>query len=559
MAQANESFGLKVTTAVCIAITVILLVSVYFLNDNYNKEFAKRDEAEKKASQANQAAQAALAQVQTLATQAGYPQILEDEPLKAAIKKDIDKLKTEIQAINGQITQAVAAVQKAGEANPKLDELKNAGQPLVNSFLADPNFSYVSQLNRLKDILSNQAQTTTALSLNYLDLRNRVEKMDAVNRAAMAEIEKERDLYKGKSEQEIKDHEAQRQDLIAKVDQYQKELADRQTQIANVQNQLQQTNDRYTKMVDELRLVNRDLQDDRAKSENILGTPGGRITYVDYGRGEVRLNINRSQGARAQMRMTIFDRTAPGIPSDKPKATIELIRVGEPGSSESDSLGRIIRTVDPTDPIRTGDLVYSPAWSPNRPQRFVLLGKLDINRDGKDDRADVIRLIENAGGAVEFDLAPPSVDPDSGRKAVGRFFSKLGQPVPPSTGRGVGKISGLAYAYVTDDRVALNPNEKEPVNQTKEDQDYVRELSEATREARVNGIRPLPLSRLLDYLGYSHSDKGQGQLDRVNREAQKQLMKPSGRTLGGNTPPPDVPLNNDAPAPAPAPGGDVPK
>lgn len=558
MAQANESFGLKVTTAVCIAITVILLVSVYFLNDNYNKEFAKREEAEKKASSANQTAQAALAQVTSLATQIGYPQITDDEPLKAAIKKDIDKLKTEIQAINGQITAAVAAVQKAGEANPKLDELKNAGQPLVNSFLSDPNFSYVSQLNRLKDILSNQAQTTTALSLNYLDLRNRVEKMDAVNRAASAEIEKERDLYKGKSEQEIKDHEAQRQDLIAKVDQYQKELADRQTQIANLQNQLQTTTDRYTKMVEELRLVNRDLQDDRSKSENILGMPGGRVTYVDYGRGEVRLNINRSQGAREMMRMTIFDRNAPGIPSDKPKATVELIRVGNPGSTESDSLARIVKTVDPTDPIRAGDLVYSPAWSPNRPQRFVLLGKLDINRDGKDDRADVIRLIENAGGAVEYDLAPPAVDREPGRKAVAKFFGKLGQPVPQNPGRGIGKISGLAYAYVTDDREPLNRDYIPSTTETKEDQEYVQELSKATREARDNGIRPLPLSRLLDYLGYHQADQLQGRLDRVNREAQKQLLKPSGSTLGGNAPPPDVPLDNGGAAPAPAPG-DEPK
>src|SRR5262249_11313873 len=105
---------------------------------------------------------------------------------------------------------------------------------------------------------------------------------------------------------------------------------------------------------------------------------------------------------------------SPGIPTEKPKGTIELVWVGE-----KYSLARITETKNHTDPIRPGDIVYSPAWSPNEPMRFALIGKMDINRDGRDDRADLIRMIQAAGGIVDYDLPPPGAGKEQG-KITGR-------------------------------------------------------------------------------------------------------------------------------------------
>ena len=41
--------------------------------------------------------------------------------------------------------------------------------------------------------------------------------------------------------------------------------------------------------------------------------------------------------------------------------------------------------------------------------RFALIGKIDVNRDGKDDRQDLKRMIEDAGGIVDYDLPPPEI------------------------------------------------------------------------------------------------------------------------------------------------------
>ena len=107
-------------------------------------------------------------------------------------------------------------------------------------------------------------------------------------------------------------------------------------------------------------------------------------------------------GARPQMVMSIFDARSPGIPTEKPKGTIELTKVGD-----RFSIARIVKTMNPIDPIRTGDIVYSAAWSPNNPTRFALVGKIDVNRDGRDDREELKRMIQEAGGVVDFDLPPP--------------------------------------------------------------------------------------------------------------------------------------------------------
>ena len=102
------------------------------------------------------------------------------------------------------------------------------------------------------------------------------------------------------------------------------------------------------------------------------------------------------------------DAKSPGIPTEKPKGSIELTQIGDQFSA-----ARIVKTDNSIDPIRVGDIVYSAAWSPNQPMRFALVGKMDVNRDGRDDRQELRRMIEEAGGSVDFDL-PPATDGEGG-------------------------------------------------------------------------------------------------------------------------------------------------
>ena len=204
------------------------------------------------------------------------------------------------------------------------------------------------------------------------------------------------------------------------------------------------------------------------KNINVLDKPDGYITFVDLDRREVQVNINRHQGARPQMQMTIFDARSPGVPTEKPKGNIELIQVGE-----QFSIGRITRIASTIEPIRVGDIVYSPAWSPDEPMRFALIGKIDVNRDGKDDREDLKKMIEDAGGIVDYDLPPPEV----GTKETGKLTARISW-------------------YVTDDRPPLRDSFQSRSDASVAAQSRFLERSgQVIKEAHLEGIRPMPVGR----------------------------------------------------------------
>jgi hypothetical protein len=208
-------------------------------------------------------------------------------------------------------------------------------------------------------------------------------------------------------------------------------------------------------------------------------------------------------GARPQMKMSIFDRNAPGVPTEKPKGTVELIYVGE-----TYSIARIVKTFDMTNAIRTNDIVYSPSWSPNEPMRFALIGRIDVNRDGKDDRADLKRMIEAAGGTVDYDLPPPEA------------------------GKETGKLTARVAWYVTDERMPLNLEgyaKSQKSITMNESADFLRKKSEAVREARINGIRPMPIERLLAYLGYEYGARIVGRAEAVDRNALNMQIRGRGQ------------------------------
>src|SRR5262249_41493518 len=151
-------------------------------------------------------------------------------------------------------------------------------------------------------------------------------------------------------------HEQQRAALLAKVDQYQTEMNRQATDIANLNTRLRQLDEDSTKKLQLAQNTIRELREQIERKENVLDIPDGRVTYADYSRGEVRTNLSRSMGARPQMVFSIFDANAPGVPTEKPKGTIELTYV-----DDTHSLGRIVKTNSTIDPIRAGDIVYSPS------------------------------------------------------------------------------------------------------------------------------------------------------------------------------------------------------
>jgi hypothetical protein len=99
-----------------------------------------------------------------------------------------------------------------------------------------------------------------------------------------------------------------------------------------------------------------------------------------------------------------------------------------------------------------------PLLYPNRlaGRRFAVIGLIDLDSDGRDDRVRLKRMIERNGGLVDYDLPP--------------------------TGPAAGDFSPSLSGYIIDGRNRPIPGSAEAL---------------AIARARDDGVPPLPLDRVL--------------------------------------------------------------
>ncbi len=412
MAAANESQGLKIAVAAFVTLTVALAVTSYFLYTAYSRSEALLESERDKLTKSQRAASDAVNQYDEFRKLAGA-RAEEFDPAKSEVatffKKNGERINNLVAATNAAIQKA----QQAGAESKDLEEARARVQTIVNSYQSEPNKNFFSTMDRLTELLENISLLSTEMSTNYLGIRKSLEGSTSVAKQANDIQAKAAADNKVELEGEHSKHEGMRKELLAKVDQLQTDNDKKTTQIANLETQYRQLKDESDRKLELANSIIREQRDVLDKNENVLDKPDGYITFVDPERNEVQVNINRHQGARPQMKLTVFDANSPGVPTEKPKGNIQLLQVGD-----QYSIAHVDKVVNEIHPLRVGDIVYSPAWSPEEPMRFALIGKIDVNRDGKDDRQDLKRMIEEAGGIVDYDLPPPEF-----RQGIGQVNS----------------------------------------------------------------------------------------------------------------------------------------
>ena len=496
MAASNESQGLKIAVAVFVTLAVILAVSTYFAYKNYAETDARLAKAEADFRKATLTNNEAATTIEDLRKSIGLKAEVPDE-MKTEIKNGYKKVDDEVKSLVEQSIAAVAKAQQAGAQGPELEEAKSRVQQVAAAYQGELNKSYISALSRATELMKNLGLLNNQMSINYTELRARLEGANQANESKTSVVEKAFNDAKTDLAGEQKNHVGERQSLLTKVDQFQTDNARQATEIANLTAKYRQLEDDSNKKLAQSRSTLVALRDRVERKETVLDRPDGHIKFVDYGRNEVQVDLTRSQGARPQMVMTIFDASSPGLPTDKPKGTIELLQVGD-----RSSVARIQKTNSSIEPFKAGDIVYSAAWSPNDPKRFALIGKIDVNRDGKDDREDLKRMIAAAGGVVDFDLPPPG------------------------SGEVSGKLTGKDEWYVIDERPPYHEVYGKSGATPSENADFLKKQTEAIREARLDGVRPMPIERLLPYLGYDMHAPIIGRSEATDKETLRRILAP---------------------------------
>jgi hypothetical protein len=520
MASGNDSQGLKIAVAIFVSLTVILAVATYFMYSEYSKASEQLVAAKSEAQQKTQVASQALTDFRTLRDRAGYADKSEPKAVQDEIAKDQQALVDKMNAVEAEMGQLVAKAQQAGASAAEIETFRSNLEQIRQRFQDESTQSptFRASLDTAIDLAANQARLTTALAVDNMALRQRLAAIDSVNKAELDVQTGAVQKATGDLQGQIAKYDQIYQDQRVELDQLQTERATLIAQVDNLTTQIEQEKAQYqdtrTKLLAELQSWRTRAE----QKENVLDVKDGSILNVDNSQRQVLTDVNRGMGARPQMILSVFDRDATGLPSDKPKARVKLIQVGE-----KQSLAVIEEQFDPRNPLRAGDQLYSAAWSPNEPILFALIGKIDINRDSRDDRNDLKALIRAAGGAVEYDLPPPGEGPETG------------------------ELTARTSWYIVDDR--------EPIRRTtdsarKNDFGFAEDLAtfnvkqtEAIQKARELGVRPMPLTRLLPSLGYSFGMTIPGGIEARNDRAINEILNPGGSRV---------------PAPEPAPAGEQP-
>ena len=512
MAAANDSQGLKIAVASFVSLSVILAVTSYFMYSNYSTADAKATEEAKKSSEA---------QRQLVEMKESFKEWRENisrdfskyddvKSLKVASDKATAVWEAKLNTLAAEMTKAVGDAQARGAKDKEIEKAREIAESLVSSIAKDPQPTYLSRIDRMVDLVLAEGQLIVAIANDNVDLRQNLEGVNQSNEQKVQLAQTEAKKARDEQIAEHKVYEDERKSFLDKIDTYQKLSGELTAQLALAKEVSEKSIADLKKKLDQMVAVIRGQHDQLDKNDmSFSGKRNGVITSVDYNRKEVHTTLTSRQGARPPMHVTVFDKNAQGLPTEKPKGTIELISVTDRGST-----GKIIFQSDNSKPLHINDQLYSVAIGN---KQFALVGKMDMNRDGKDDRQDVKRLIEMNGGKVVYDLPPPGLGHENG------------------------EITASADWIITDEEAPIYTRERVDRDPTPEDKDFFARKSEMIKLARDMGLRPMPLKKLAEFLGYSHGMTLPGRVETLDRATSNMLQNRK-----GNAPAPADKPKNDA-------------
>lgn len=230
---------------------------------------------------------------------------------------------------------------------------------------------------------------------NYKDLEAKYEaregetdKQIAEFKAANKKLEEDNASERRKFNDHIAQMDETKKNLMASLDTQRTELegkiAERDTNVKGLEAR-----------VAELGRANSILQEQVPKDEESFEVADGRVTWVNQN-GTVWIDVGSADAIRRQVTFNVYDADEHDADRAIKKGSIEVTRIMGDHSAEA----RITQD-NPTNPILTGDNIYSPVWHRGKKLRFALTGVIDFNNDGVSDLKLARELIELNGGAVD--------------------------------------------------------------------------------------------------------------------------------------------------------------
>jgi hypothetical protein len=260
---------------------------------------------------------------------------------------------------------------------------------------------------------------------NYVKLIDNLTKTLRRRNETVAKMQADRDTdqasYKRKIDEETKLRESAQQEKadVAKkaqedLETYNAKIAEQVKLYEDIQGEMAKQQATYARTVDGLKKKMDELIKEKTEQEVRIASLNRKLAEVrnegfEYVQGRIAdvkdqfvwISLGKSQGLRPGVSFSVMDSDVSQVTNSKVKARIEVVEV----ISSNMSRCKIIEDRAFT-PILKGDTIYSPLWQPNVPTEIALVGKMDIDGDGRDDRERLKTLIQQNGATVVLELAP---------------------------------------------------------------------------------------------------------------------------------------------------------
>ena len=326
------------------------------------------------------------------------------------------------------------------------------------------------------DLTRDKAALQAELNKLRGDYQGQVTEFQSATRDAKGDLEKvvrETDGLLQRKDDEIKEMEAQRDAAISRAEQIRRDAQDYEEEAE------QQIND----LDKQLELIGDQLA---GKEDRSFDKADGKIIRTDPTQGLVYLNLGSADGLTTETTFSVYKRNNAGIGRgvEDVKGAIEVIRILDDHFSEAR-----ITDNELSEPIGTGDLLFSPLWEAGRKNYFSFVGELNINADSKEDSALLFSKIRDEGGDVEVYV-----------NAEGERMNGRGEAAPDK------KLSGKTKYLV----IGELPDQADYPSNSPEYEFAAKVLEQAQQlrqEARQQGIRTINLPDFVSFIGYSPTQR----------------------------------------------------
>ncbi|HEX7450426.1 MAG TPA: hypothetical protein VF306_22895 [Pirellulales bacterium] len=360
----SENQGLQIALIIFVMLTILLSVTTFMFFRSYTDEALKSKSNADAASQKGAALSAAEADLTAIRGIIGVPDSAKLSDITEIKNKDMQTFVSTAPEESQRYHQAVEFL--ASTLNAKTEELVAARDQIAQE-----------QAQRQKVEESKQAQVDAALK--------KVEEAEQAKDAAEKQFNDERAKMLADNK-ELQDQLAAKNEAFAKLE------AEKNKQIESLaaeQAKLQRFNDSLTEKNQQL--------DPTSGFE----VPDGAIVWVNQKMRAAYINVGSADGLRRQTTFSVVGSGDDIGEDQKTKGRVEVVNILGPHFAQCKIIEDHL-----TDPLVQGDKIYTPLWHPGRGEGFGIIGVIDIDGDGLDDRDMIRDLIRMNGGRIDAEDDP---------------------------------------------------------------------------------------------------------------------------------------------------------